>query len=65
MNSKQEQLAPHAANGSRCEILRKSTVLKAGVLPSNVRKVKELRVCVREWLYLRSMNSKLGGKKES
>lgn len=40
MNSKQEQPAPHAAIGSRCEIVRKFTVVKAGVLLSDVKKGK-------------------------
>lgn len=40
MNSKQKQPAPHAATGSRYEMVRKFTVVKAGVLLNNVKKGK-------------------------
>lgn len=40
MNSKQKQPAPHAATGSRYEMVRKFTVVKAGVLLNSVKKGK-------------------------
>lgn len=40
MNSKQEQLASRSAMGSKYEIVRKFTVVKAGVFLSNVKEGK-------------------------
>lgn len=47
INSKQEQLASQAAMGSKYEIVRKFTVVKAGVFLSNVKKGK-IAECVHK-----------------